>query len=1109
MDIDGWLRGIGLEQYAQTFRDNAIDADVLRDLTDEHLRELGLPLGTRLKLLRAVAALGTSEQTPASREITPSAPRTDAERRQVTVMFSDLVGSTALSARMDPEDMREIIGAYQKAVAEAVQSFEGFVAKYMGDGVLVYFGYPQAHEDDAQRAVQAGLEAIAAVTLLKSREPLQARVGIATGLVVVGDLIGSGEAQERGIVGETPNLAARLQGIAEPGMVVIAESTRRLVGTLFELQDLGARELKGVAGPVRSWAAVRERPIESRFEALHAAGLTDLVGREEETELLLRRWSRVKTSEGQVVLLSGEAGIGKSRLTAALLERVATEPHTRLRYFCSPQHTDSAFYPLISQMERAAGLAHDDTSQAKLDKLDALLGQTSTSKQDAALFAEMLSLPNDGRYPALDLIPEQRRQRTLDALAAQLPGLARQQPVLMIVEDAHWIDPTSLEVFGRTVDQIKTLPGLLIVTFRPEFNAPWAGRSHVMSLALNRLGERETAAIIARLVGNKELPADVMAEIVERTDGIPLFVEEMTKAVLEAESEGAARRTAAAVPLSALAVPASLHASLMARLDRLGPAKEVAQVGAAIGREFSHALLAAVVRKPEAALHSALDRLIAAGLLFRQGMPPHATYLFKHALVQDAAYGTLLREPRRALHARIAETLESQFAEIAESRPELLARHCTEAGLHEKAVGYWLKAGQQAVARSAMLEAEALLRRGLTWVSHLTDSISRREHELDLQIALGRALSQTQGFHTQAAGEAYSRARQLCDELKRPRKLLPILYGQWVNCFVGADLKRAEQFAAEMLKLGELGDDVITRVVGYRTSGATSLFLGNFPVALACLEEGLELYDPAQRALYGEMTSVDTHVALLGYLAQTLACCGQLDQAHSLCEEAIAEARDTSHAPTLAHILWNAWCAGWCAHSEPSTLLRYTDELLALSADRELVFWHKAGMVSRGWCLAVLGRGEQGVSLLTDGLSDLGTTIFGPLVLTMLADASRIVGQPGVGLAHLTEAERQAEATHVRWCQSEILRMRGVLLTLTGDRVAAEASFRDAIAVAQQQSAKFFELRAALDLARHWHAQGKHNEARDLLAPIYGWFTEGFDTLDLKEAKALLDGLAL
>jgi predicted ATPase len=401
---------------------------------------------------------------------------------------------------------------------------------------------------------------------------------------------------------------------------------------------------------VRAWTVLRPSSVESRFEALHASGLTALVGREEELELLLRRWSRAKTSEGQVVLLSGEAGIGKSRLTAALLERLTTEPHTRLRYFCSPQHTDSAFYPIIGQMERAAALAHDDTPQAKLGKLDAVLAQTSTSKQDAALFAEMLSLPNDGRYPKVELTPQQRRQRTLEALTAQLAGLATQHPVLMIFEDVHWIDPTSLEALNRTVDCIKILPALLIVTFRPEFNAPWMGQSRVTSLTLARLGEGETAAIIARLAGNKELPADVMVEIIKRTDGIPLFVEEMTKAVLEAESEDEARRTAAAVPSPALAVPASLHASLMARLDRLGPAKEVAQIGAAIGREFSHALLAAVVRKQETELRSALDRLIDAGLLFRQGLPPHATYLFKHALVQDASYGTLLREPRRALH---------------------------------------------------------------------------------------------------------------------------------------------------------------------------------------------------------------------------------------------------------------------------------------------------------------------------------------------------------------------------------------------------------------------------------------------------------------------------
>ena len=448
--------------------------------------------------------------------------------------------------------------------------------------------------------------------------------------MVVGDLIGAGAAQEQAIVGETPNLAARLQGIAEPNTVVIAEGTRKLLGNLFELDDLGAKDLKGIAGPVRAWAALRASSVESRFEALHATGLTALVGREEELELLLRRWSRAKTGEGQVVLLSGEAGIGKSRLTAALLEHLATEPHTRLRYFCSPQHTDSALYPIIGQMERAAGFTHDDTPQAKLDKLDAVLAQTSTSAQDAALFAEMLSLLNDGRYPALDLTPEQRRQRTLEALTAQLAGLANKRPVLMICEDAHWVDPTSLEVFGRTVDQIKTLPVLLIVTFRPEFNAPWVGQSHVTSLALNRLGERETAAIIARLVGNKELPADVMAEIVERTDGIPLFVEEMTKAVLEAEGEGEARRTVGAVPSPALAVPASLHASLMARLDRLGPAKEVAQIGAAIGREFSHALLAAVVRKPEAELASALDRLIACRFAVPAGRAP-ASNLFVQA----------------------------------------------------------------------------------------------------------------------------------------------------------------------------------------------------------------------------------------------------------------------------------------------------------------------------------------------------------------------------------------------------------------------------------------------------------------------------------------------
>jgi class 3 adenylate cyclase len=610
MDAVVWLRGLGLGKYEAAFRDNDIDETVLPSLTHENLKELGVTsLGHRVKLLDAIVALRNDAGGKAPSAVavsTPTVPSVSpedrAERRQVTVMFADLVGSTALSARMDPEDLREIISAYQKTVAETVQRFGGFVAKYMGDGVLVYFGYPQAHEDDAERAVRAGLELVAAVGALKTQAALQTRVGIATGLVVVGDLIGSGASQEQAIVGETPNLAARLQGIAEPNMVVIAEDTRKLLGNLFELEDLGAQDLKGIAGPVRAWTALRPASIESRFDALHASGLTELVGREEELEILLRRWSKAKTGEGQVALLSGEPGIGKSRLTAAVLERLMTEPHTRLRYFCSPQHTDSAFYPIIGQMERAAGFAHNDAPQARLDKLDAVLALASTSVQDAALLAEMLSLPNDGRYPALELTAQQRRERTMEALTAQVGALSRQSPVLMILEDAHWADPTSLEASGRAVDRIRTLDVLLIVTYRPEFAPPWIGRPYVMALTVNRLGEREIAAMIDRVTGNKPLPASIRQDIIERTDGMPLFVEEMTKAVLEAESEGDARKTAAAVPSSGLAVPASLHASLMARLDRLGHAKEVAQIGAVIGREFSYALLAAVAHKPEGEL---------------------------------------------------------------------------------------------------------------------------------------------------------------------------------------------------------------------------------------------------------------------------------------------------------------------------------------------------------------------------------------------------------------------------------------------------------------------------------------------------------------------------
>ncbi len=967
--------------------------------------------------------------------------------------------------------------------------------------------------------MRAGLELIAAVTALKAPVSLQTRVGIATGLVVVGDLIGAGAAQEQAIVCETPNLAARLQGIAEPNVVVIAEATRKLLGNLFELQDLGPMDLKGIAGPVRAWAALRPSSAEGRFEALHASGLTALVGREEELELLLRRWSRAKTGEGQVVLLSGEAGIGKSRLTAALLERLADEPHTRLRYFCSPQHTDSALYPIISQMERAAGLAHDDTAQAKLDKLGALLAQTATSTQDAALFAEMLSLPNDGRYPTVDLMP-QRRQRTLEALTSQLAELAGRQPVLMIFEDAHWVDPTSLEVFGRTVDRIKALPVLLMVTFRPEFNAPWAGGSHVTSLALNRLGERETAAIIARLVGNKELPADVMAEIVERTDGIPLFVEEMTKAVLEAEreGEGEGRRTAAAVPSPALAVPASLHASLMARLDRLGPAKEVAQIGATIGREFSHALLAAVVRKAEAELNSALDRPVAAGLLFRQGVPPHATYLFKHALVKDAAYGTLLREPRRTLHARIAGTLESQFAEIAESQPESLARHNTEAGLIEKAAYLWGKAGQRSLARSALVEAIGHLTRALDQIAALPATPALRREQITLQAALIAPIMHVKGYGSLETRAAVERTRRLIEQAEAsgerpedPLLLYSVLFGFWSTNSLAFNGGVCRDLATQFLALAEKHGATGPAVVGHRIMGHTLLFEGDLAQARAHYDKGIALYDPAEHRPLATRFAQDTRVSILAFRSTALLLLGYPEAGLADIEQSLSDAREISQAADLMFAL-NSAAFFYLRCGSYTTANDVIDKLAALAKDKGAVGWQAAAMLHRGVFFALTGNASAAVQMITSGLTasrSTGASLFRPIYSSHLARAHSQLGQFDDACRCIGEAMTAVETTKERWFEAEVHRTAGeiALMPPKPDTAKAEGFFERALTVARAQAAKSLELHAAMSMARLWRDQGKRDEARDLLAPVYGWFTEGFETLDLKEAKALLDEL--
>jgi class 3 adenylate cyclase/predicted ATPase len=1028
-------------------------------------------------------------------------------------MFCDLVGSTALSARLDPEDMREIIGGYHRCCAEQITRAGGFVAKYMGDGVLAYFGYPQAHEDDAERAVRAGLRLIDAVPALNSGRDvaLPVRVGIATGLVVVGDLIGKGAAREQAVVGETPNLAARLQALAEPGQVVISQSTRRLTGGLFEYSDLGRVALKGLAEPLQAWRVTSSSDVQSRFEAQRGATLTPLVGREEELGLLLRCWQRTKAGDGSVVLISGEPGIGKSRLAETLLERLSDEPHTRLRYFCSPHHRDTALYPTIMQLERAAGFRRDDTDEQRLAKLEAVLAQATNDLDEAApLLAALLSIPISDRYPALDLTPQKRKEKTLKALVAQVEGLAARQPVLMVVEDAHWIDPTSLELHDLIVDRVPS-PVLLIITFRPEFTPRWVGRSHVTSVILNRLPRRERAEMVAGVTEGKALPKEIADQIVERTDGIPLFIEELTKTVIESGVlADAGDRYILAGPSAPLAIPPTLHASLLARLDRLAPVREVAQIGAALGRQFSHKLISAVAPMPQGQLDDALVRLVRAELIFRRGIPPDAEYTFKHALVQDAAYSTLLRSRRQQLHDRIAVTLEDEFPDIVATQPALLAHHCWEGGQSEKAVGYRLKAGQQAVARSAMTEAVAQLRKGLDLLANFPENPWRTQQELDLQIALGRALTATRGYGAPAVGETIVRARALAEQLDRHDYLVPLLYFQQVFHASRGEHKLALSIAQQMAKLGEAQSNETTLLMSHLFHGLSRFYLGEFVAARALFEQCHGLRDPAHRAVYAGIGVVDQYAESLGGLAATSAVLGYFDQARAQVDEVLSEAHRLGHAHTLGFVLiWACWAEWVCGKAYD--VQRHAEELITRSDEHGFPLFLGFGFLYRGWSLAALGSTEEGLHLLTEGLSVVrgtGAIVGTPWALTLLAEVNGKLGQTVKGLGYVAEAARVTETTDGRYVEAELHRVRGELLNTTGDQAAAEQSYRQALAVAKRQSARTFELRASTSLARLWRDQGKRAEAHDLLAPIYRWFTEGFDTPDLKEAKALLEELS-
>jgi class 3 adenylate cyclase/predicted ATPase len=1025
-------------------------------------------------------------------------------------MFCDMAGSTALAARLDPEDLREVIRGFQDACVRAIGRFDGFAAKFMGDGVLAYFGYPKAHEDDAERAVRAGLTVVDEVSrlMLQARVRLEVRVGIATGLVVIGETVGEGE---QVVIGKTPNLAARLQGLAEPNAVVVADSTRQLLGERFNLEDLGQQSAKGIANPVPSWRVLGERAVESRFEARHIRRVAGFFDREREIDLMMDRWARARSGRGQVALLSGEAGIGKSRVVEALRQKIVEEPHTRIQYQCSPHHTNSPLYPVISHLERAAGFAHDDTAEIRRDKLEQVLRRSfSIIDHVAPLFATLLSLPFDGRYAELHLTPREQKERTILALTELLGGLAKQRPVLFILEDAHWIDPTTLELFTRTIDQLQRWPVLLIVTFRQEFEVPWRHHPHVTALALDRLGQSHVVAMIDSLTDGKLLPADVRDGIIAKTDGVPLFVEELTKAVLGSGLiEEAADRYVLHGPLPPLAIPATLHDSLLARLDRLASAREIAQLGAVIGREFSYELLDAVAQIHGGALADALDQLIKAELIFPRGTPPEATYIFKHALVQDAAYGSLLRSTRRQLHGRIARAITELMPQIVATQPELLAHHYAQAGLIEGAIAYGLKAGQSSSARSANKEAITHCTKALELLGTQSAGMERDRQELELLIALGVPTIAARGYMAADVERIYGRARDLCNSVTDSPHRFTVLRGLWNSAFLRKPLTQAQDLSAELLALANEQDDDTRRALAYRAQGCCLLFRGEYEASWESFRLAIDLWDVdkarAEILVYGE----DPSVLGRNYGSWALWCLGYPEESSALIRKALADAQRLSNPFIHAFILSTASVLHLLRNQFPQAL-ECADACSAICVKHGFPQWAAQSMIVRGRVRGALGRADDAVAEMERGFADW-RALGGKLVTTRfsvwLAEACLEAGHIAAGLDWIKVAAEHARTHHERFLEAEINRVQGELLLERAATSDAEACLRRSMDIARHQKAKSLELRTAMALAHLWQHQGRRHAAYDLVAPIFGWFSQGFDTPDLQKAKALLDEL--
>jgi predicted ATPase/class 3 adenylate cyclase len=1043
----------------------------------------------------------------------PSIP--EAERRQLTVLFCDLADSTRLAQQLDPEDLREVIHTYQATCVAVIQRFAGHVAQYLGDGLLVYFGYPQAHEDDAQRAVRTGLGILEAMGTLHTRLlrdksiRLAVRIGIHTGLVVVGEM-GSGGRHERLALGDTPNLAARLQGLAAPDTVVISAATARLVQGYFTCKDHGAPVLKGIDAPMHVYQVMGESAAQSRLDVAGVTGLTPLVGREAEVTLLRERWAQSREGLGQVVVLSGEAGIGKSRLVHVLTEQVVDEQTIRLTLRCSPYHTNSAFYPVIEHLQRVLQWHRDAPPEATLTMLEQAIQTTRLPLAEVVpLVAALLSLPMPERYPPLTLSPQRQKQKTQEVLVAWLLAEAAHQPVLAIWEDLHWADPSSLELLGLLLDQVPTARMLLVLTCRPEFQPPWAPRSYVTPHTLTRLTRPQVEELVLRVTGGKPLPATVVQQIVAKTDGIPLFVEELVKTVLESdfirEEDG---RYVLTGPLPPLAIPATLQDALMARLDRLASVKEVAQLGAVLGREFAYELLRVVSPLDELELWRGLVQLVQAEVLYQRGTPPQATYLFKHALIQDAAYQSLLKSTRQHYHQRIAQVLATQFPETTATQPELLAHHYTEAGLQAEALPYWHQAGQHAMARSAYAEALRHLITGLEVLATVPETPARHQHELDLLTTFAQVLAITKSPAAPEREPVLTRAMVLAQQVGETSQHAAVLYALWTFRNVRAENQAAQAVAEQLLDLAQRQPDPALLLGAHHALGVTLGNIGVFALARPYVEQGIVLSDAQRHATPHPWTMQNSRVSFRALMLRALWALGYPDQAVQRSQEALTLAHALAHPHSLVEAL------RFSAHlharrREWQTAQEYAEALLALATEHGFARHVAYGTFFRGWSLAVQDQRAEGIVQMCqsrDALQATGAVI--GIEGHALAEAYGQVGQVEEGLHLLVEALAMV-GTRGSHNEAELYRLHGELLLwqTVPDAQAAEACFQQALAVARRQEAKSLELRAAMSLARLWQHQGKHAEAHALLAPIYGWFTEGFDTADLQEARALLKEL--